>query len=87
MKVSVWDKYVERKDGKTMHLDILVPSNLESEHTIYGYGKEFLKSKPFQTANLTSKECKFCHIEEATDAIKNQIHKNGFFIIEMEYCN
>jgi len=87
MKVSVWDTYVERKDGKIMHFDILVPSNLKNEYTIYGYGKEFLKNKPFQTGNLTSKECKFCHIEEASSAIKIQILKNGFFIIEMEHCN
>ena len=42
MKVSVWDTYVERRDGKTMHFDILVPSELKNEQTIYGYGKEYL---------------------------------------------
>lgn len=87
MKVSVWDTYVKRIDGKTMHFDILVPSDLKDEPTIYGYGKAFLNSKPFQTGVLTSKECRFCHIEQATDEMINQIQKNGFFIIEMEHCN
>lgn len=87
MKVAVWDTYVEREDGKTMHFDILVASDLKNEHTIFGYGREYLKSKPFQTRNLTSKECRFCHIEQASDVIRDQIQENGFFIIEMEHCN
>ena len=29
MKISVWDTYVAREDGKTMHFDILVSHNLK----------------------------------------------------------
>ena len=87
MKVSVWDTYVKREDGKLMHFDILVPSELNDEKIIFKYGEEFLKRKPFGTGELSSNECTFCHIEEATDEMINQIDKNGFFIIEMENCN
>lgn len=87
MKVSVYDTFVKRQDGKIMHFDILVSSSLKNESTIYGYGKEYLKSKPFKTSNLSSKECQFCHIEQASDTITNQIKENGFFIIDMEHCN
>jgi len=87
MKVSVWDTYVQRQDGKTMHFDILVPSELNVEESIFYYGKEFLKGKPFQTGELSSKECKFCHIEQASYEVIKNIKKNGFHIIEMENCN
>ena len=87
MKISVWDTYAKRLDGKIMHFDILVPSDLKDEDRIFSYGEEFLKSKTFQTANLTSKECKFCHIEQATDEVVLQIQEQGFSILEMENCD
>ncbi|EAR01249.1 DUF2024 family protein [Maribacter sp. HTCC2170] len=87
MKVSVWDTYVKRKDGTTMHFDILVPSNLKNEHSIYGYGKEYLKGKSFKTNDLTTKECRFCHIEQATEEIILSVEEKGFAVIEMENCN
>ena len=87
MKISVWDTYVNRLDGKIMHFDILVPSDLKEERTVLNYGQEFLKGKSFQTADLTSKECRFCHIEQATDEMIKQIQKKGFSILEMENCD
>ena len=87
MKVSVWDTYVEREGNKIMHFDILVSSELKNEQIIFGYGREYLKSKSFHTGDLSSKECKFCHIEQASNEVINNINSNGFHIIEMENCN
>lgn len=87
MKVSVWDTYVSRLNGKLMHFDILVPTELTDEATIFNFGKHYLQSKTFKTAELTAKECTFCHIESASDEMKEAIAKNGFAIIEMENCN
>lgn len=87
MKVSVWDTYVSRLDGKTMHFDILVPTELTDEVTIFNFGKEYLQSKTFETGELSARECKFCHIEKECEEIENTISKNGFYIIEMENCN
>jgi hypothetical protein len=87
MKVAVWDTYVLREDGNLMHFDILVPNHVTDEETIFNYGKTYLKAKPFKTGKLTSSECQFCHIEQATEAIINNIEKVGFHIIEMEHCN
>jgi len=87
MKVSVWDTYVQREDGKLMHFDILVPNDLTDEKTVYTYGMNYLNSKPFATQNLTSKECTFCHIEEAPEEIIQQINTIGYAIIEMEHCD
>ena len=87
MKVAVWDTYVKKEDGKMMHFDILVPHHVTDEKTIYNYGKSYLKRKSFKTGELTSNQCQFCHIEQATDIIINNIERVGFHIIEMEHCN
>ena len=86
MKIAVWDTYVTRVDGKIMHFDILVSNEIKNDDRIYEYGNTYLKSKPFETGSLTSKECQFCHIEDATDSIKKQIQFQGYYIIEMENC-
>ncbi len=86
MHVAVWDTYVTKKDGKIMHFDILVPSEMKNEETVYGYGKEYLASKNQEGQPLTSKECNFCHIEQASEDVKNEIDSKGFSIIEMEGC-
>ena len=87
MKIAVWDTYVERTNGTKMHFDILVPENVKEEAKIYGFGKKYLESKPFKTGMLSSKECSFCHFENTTNTIEEEIHKNGFYILEMENCD
>mgnify|MGYP000669283700 CR=1 FL=1 len=87
MKVAVWDTYVEREDGHTMHFDILVPSHITNEQTIFKYGMDYLKTKPFKTNQLTTNECRLCHIEQASEAMITAIEKDKYTIIEMENCN
>ena len=87
MKVAVWDTYVYREEGNLMHFDILVPENLTDEQTILAYGLEYLKTKDFKTNRLTSKECRLCHVEQATEEIIAAIQTQGYYIIEMENCN
>ncbi len=87
MKISVWDTYVERESGIMMHFDILVPSELTDEQSVFSFGTEYLKSKSFKTGKLSSNECRFCHIEQATENIISAIEKNGYSIIEMENCD
>lgn len=86
MKVAVWDTYVTKKDGTIMHFDILAPEEVKDSTVIYKYGKEYLKTKQQDEQPLTSKECSFCHIEKATDAMILSIEKTGYYIIEMEGC-
>jgi hypothetical protein len=45
MKVAVWDSYVTAINGTIMHFDIIAPSDLKDEATIYKYGKEYLRLK------------------------------------------
>lgn len=87
MKVSVWDTYVKRDDGNVMHFDIIVPSDITNETVIYNFGKAYLETKSITNAVLTSKECRLCHMEQATNIIEEQIIHKGYFILEMENCN
>lgn len=86
MKVAVWDTYVTKKDGSLMHFDILVPEGIKDTTIIYDYGKEYLKSKGQDGQPLTSKECRFCHVETLKSNWEIDIKYKGFFIIEMENC-
>ena len=87
MKVEVWDTYVSRRDGKIMHFDILVESGKSGHDEVIAYGKSYLSTKPFEIDKITVEECKFCHIEEATQPVKDEIIKENYSIIEMENCN
>jgi hypothetical protein len=87
MKVSVFDIYVERRDERVMHFDILVPESEQVLEKIYGFGQQFLASKGQEGQNLNTRECKFCHIEEATPEVIASIESDGFYIVEMENCD
>ncbi|PCJ63608.1 MAG: hypothetical protein COA58_15840 [Bacteroidetes bacterium] len=87
MKVSVWDTYVKREGGLVMHFDILVDSKLTDETTIFDFGNNYIKTKSFNSEDLTSKECAFCHIENASELVTKEIETTGYYIIEMENCN
>lgn len=87
MKIAVWDTYVEREDGHIMHFDILVPSTITDKQSIFNFGMDYLKIKPFRTSQLSANQCRLCHIEQATAEIILSIKKKGYFIIEMENCN
>ncbi|GAB3573831.1 DUF2024 family protein [Spirosoma luteolum] len=86
MQVSVYDTYVTRTDGAVMHFDILVPSTLTDPATIHQYGKTYLATKGQASQPLTARECRYCHIEQASDDIQASIAHQGFHIIEMQGC-
>ena len=76
------DKTMEKQD-----IDILVDENVNDAEQVYEYGKKYLKSVAQEGQTLSSKECRFCHIDKAPIEVENQIRANGFSIIEMENCN
>lgn len=87
MKVAVWDTYVTKKDGTIMHFDIIAPSEMKDTTVIYNYGKQYLNAKNQQGQPLTSKECRFCHVETIKTQWEAEIRRNGYFIYEMENCD
>jgi len=86
MKVSVFDTYVVKKNGMTMHFDIMVPEDQPHEKVIQ-YGIEYLKRVGQEGQPLTTKECSFCHIEDASEDVESAIKEDGYYIYEMEECN
>jgi len=87
MRVSVFDTYVERKDGTVMHFDILVPETEKDVDKVYGFGREYLAEKKQAGQPLAAKECNFCHIEEAEPKVVDAIKERGYYIVEMQNCN
>ena len=87
MNVAVWDTYVTKKDGSIMHFDIMVPVEIKDSKIIYLYGLEYLKEKGHEGLKLTSKECKFCHVETVNPISDQSIKEKGYYIYEMENCN
>ncbi len=87
MKVAVWVTYVTKKDGSIMHFDIIAPEGMKDTTIIYRYGNEYLKTKGREGQPMTSKECRFCHIETIKAQWEETIKKNGYYIYEMENCN
>lgn len=86
MQVAVWDTYVTKKDGAVMHFDIIAPARITDEKMIHTFGKEYLLSKNQENQPLTAKECRFCHIEKATDEMAAGIEQKGYYILEMQNC-
>ncbi|WP_035558423.1 DUF2024 family protein [Hymenobacter sp. IS2118] len=86
MGVAVYDTYVRKKDSSVMHFDILVPDTLTNKETIYGYGREYLKSKGQEGLALTAQECAFCHVEQPTLEMEAALQLKGYYIIEMQGC-
>ena len=87
MKVAVWDTYVKKKSGDVMHFDIIVPEEVSNEDAVYKYGREFLIAEGEGKAQLSMKECRFCHSQGAPADVIQAINKEGYFIYKMEGCN
>lgn len=87
MKISVYDTYVQRPDGRRMHFDILVAADASDQAAVLGYGQIYLAAKGLPPSILKSDKCNFCHVESADAAMEKQIASQGFAIIEMENCS
>lgn len=86
MRISVYDTYVQRPDGKRMHFDILVPSEVTDREAILRYGHAYLAAKGLHPAHLQPHKCNYCHMESASPEVEREIAESGFAIIEMEHC-
>lgn len=70
-----------------MHFDIIASLEVKDIAIIHNYGKQYLDSKDKPDQQVISKECSFCHIETLEPIKREEIEKNGYFIIEMENCD
>lgn len=87
MKVTVWDTYVQKKDGTIMHFDIIAPESITDTAIIYKFGNEYLATKNENGQPITANECRRCHVRDMQTQWENNIKTLGYFILEMENCN
>ena len=87
MKIAVFDTYVQRPDGRRMHFDILVPDAGKDHAKVLGFGRTYLEAKGVPTETLRAEECRYCHVEHATDEVQAAVQADGFAIIELGNCD
>jgi heterodisulfide reductase subunit B len=85
MQCAVYDTYVKKQEGGLMHFDIIVPQATHPDAVLV-FGRQYLESKGQAGQELTTQECSFCHIEQATREVEEAIENKGFFILEMQGC-
>jgi hypothetical protein len=85
MECAVYDTYVTKKDGKTMHFDVVVEASTPHEKAIE-YGMQYLGASGQAGQKMTQEECQFCHIQAAPPFVENAIKQNGYWIQKMEGC-
>jgi len=84
METHVYDTYVKAADGHTMHFDVITG---EKDHDkALTYGKEWLKSVGEEKSVMTTKECSFCHSQDAPPPVEEAIKAQGYYIQKMEGC-
>ena len=86
MKAAVFDTYVRKPNKELMHFDIIVEEGTGFE-AVQTYGQQYLSQKGLPGLRLSTHECRFCHIEEASQPMQEAISQQGYFILEMQGCN
>lgn len=82
--VHVFDTYATTSKGKIMHFDVLI-TELDSEKAL-NYAQQWLQSIGEGDAQLTSKNCVFCHSDVAPPQYEAEINQQGYAILKMEGC-
>lgn len=87
MKIAVFDTYVTRPDGRVMHFDILVPETHKAQEQVLGFGRTYLQAKGLPAETLRASECRFCHMESATEPVQHAVERDGFAVLELGNCD
>ncbi|MBP6251358.1 MAG: DUF2024 family protein [Rubrivivax sp.] len=87
MTIAVFDTYVTRPDGRVMHFDILVPDAGRNIEQVLQFGRRYLAAKDLPAQSLQARECRFCHVEQATAAVQQAVDRDGFAILELGNCD
>ncbi len=83
MKVEVWDTYVRKPDGTTLHFDILVEEGTPASQ-VYRFGKEYLSLQGIEDVMLDASTCQFCHVEEVDKDTAQTIRTQGYKVVFLE---
>ena len=82
MKVAVFDTYIRKPGGTTLHFDIIVPKEASLEQVL-AYGRSYIDVAA-PGGQISSSECQFCHIEEPTPDMLSGIATEGYFILGLD---
>ena len=82
MQVAVFDTYVLKPEGSTLHFDIIVPKEISLEQVLE-FGRLYLATVA-PGGQISARECQFCHIEEPTPEMIGGILREGYFILGFE---
>ena len=85
MQCEVYDTYVQKMDGETMHFDIIVPVETSFKDVLV-YGQQYLIDSGQPQQPLEPSRCRFCHIEQASPTVQAAIEQKGYYILAMEGC-
>lgn len=67
-----------------MHFDVCVPPEHHHQNIVFDFAEQYLKEKGIDGLKINVENCRFCHTEEATESVKNEILQKGFAIIYLE---
>ncbi len=84
MEINVYDTYVKARDQNIMHFDVFMAEK-DDQKAIH-YAKQWLDSIGEKEAEVSSKECRFCHSQKAPSNVIDSIRQKGYFIYQMEGC-
>lgn len=84
MVIHVYDTYVTARDQHVMHFDVFTAE--KDNQKAIAYAREWLATIGEDDAIVTSKECQFCHSQQAPAEVIDNITEKGYFIYQMEGC-
>ncbi|RFM35353.1 DUF2024 family protein [Chitinophaga silvisoli] len=85
MEVAIFDTYVKRREGGYMHFDIIVSADTNYE-SVLTFGNAYLKSRSLTAPIISSRDCRFCHMQETVPSWEKNIQQQGYHIYELEGC-
>lgn len=80
MKIQVFDTYVKNESGEKMHFDVFMPEGKSAEEA-RDAAVNYLTD--ITHGPITSKECSFCHVQDAKPEQEKEINEKGYFIYKM----
>src|SRR5690606_30827444 len=57
---------------------------LNDPAAVYRYGEEYLASLGMKGRELTTEQCRFCHVEDPGEDVIRTVRSQGYYILRMD---
>jgi len=84
VEIHVYDTYARKKNGEVIHFDVFLPER--DNDKAFECAKEYLEQIGEDSNSFDQKNCRFCHSQEASEEVAEEINNNGHYIYKMEGC-